>query len=125
MTTIGYDMPLYDRYALAQAQLSAGQPAEAAQTLEPAADELPTSGLLLLGRAYFDSAQLGRAHDVLSRVVELAPTDDWARFALGRVEERRGNAVAAARHMRLAVALAPRAEYESRLAALAGRQPDA
>ena len=104
------DVPLYDRYALAQAQLDAGQPLEAARTLEPVADELPTAGLVLLARALFGSARLDPAREVLLRVVEQAPTDDWAHFALGRVEQRRGDTEAALRHVRLAAALAPRAE---------------
>jgi Flp pilus assembly protein TadD len=115
VTTLLPELPLYDRYVLAQAQLDAGQPLEAARTLEPAAAELPTAGLLLLARAYFGSAQLGRARELLLRVVELAPTDDWARFLLGRVEERRGDDVAAGQHFRLAAALSPRPEYLERL----------
>ena len=111
-------MDLYDRYRLAGAQLEAGQPIEAARTLEPARDELPVSGLLLLARSYFASAQLGRARDVLTRVVDLDPSDDWARTALSRVEERRGDRVAALQHARVAAALSPRPEHTERVAAL-------
>jgi Flp pilus assembly protein TadD len=117
------EMPLHDRYALARAQLHAGQPLEAARTLEPVRDELPVSGLLVLARAYADSAQLGRARDVFGQVVELDPTDDWARYALARVEHRRGDRDAAAQHLRVAVALSPQPEYARRLEALLAGAP--
>ncbi|HWG95407.1 MAG TPA: tetratricopeptide repeat protein [Mycobacteriales bacterium] len=116
--TLVAEMELYDRYRLAEAQLAAGQPHEAATTLAPAEDELPVQGLVLLARAYAGSAQLGRARAVLLRVVDADPVDDWARYALGRVEEGLGDRAAAEEHYRVAIALRPRDEYRERLARL-------
>jgi Tfp pilus assembly protein PilF len=114
------DMTLYDRYSLATARLEAGQPLEAARTLEPVATEVAqsASAQLLLARAYFGSAQLSRARAAFARVVELDPTDDYAHFALGRVAERSGDVQAAMGHYRVAAALAPRSEYLDRVAAI-------
>lgn len=111
------EMTVHDRYVLARRQLEAGQPLEAVRTLEPAAAELSgsASALLVLAQAYFLSAQLRKAGATLERVVELDPTDDYARFLLGRVAERRGDGPCAREHFRVAVALAPRPEYLSRL----------
>ena len=103
-----------EQYRLAEAYLEAGDPLEALRLLEPLADELreQAGGLLLLGRAYFHSAQLTRAQDALERVVELAPTDAYARFALGRTLQRRSRHAEAAVHLRVAAALDPRPEFQ-------------
>lgn len=42
----------------------------------------------LLGRAYFHSAQLGRAEETFRRLIELDPGNDWAHEALARTLER-------------------------------------
>jgi Flp pilus assembly protein TadD len=116
--TLVPEMDLYDRFRLASAQLEAGQAHEAARTLGPAEDELPAQGLVLLARAYAGSVQLERARAVLLRLVDADPVDDWARYALGRVEEGRGDRAAAEEHYRVAIALRPREEYRARLARL-------
>ncbi|TDC56199.1 tetratricopeptide repeat protein [Actinomadura sp. KC345] len=43
----------------------------------------------LLGRAYFHSAQLGRAEEAFRRLVDLDPSNGWAYEALARTLERR------------------------------------
>ena len=60
---------------------------------------------LLLARAYFQSAQLGRAEATLLRVVEEAPTDSYAHLLLGRTLQRAGRHAEAARPLALAEVL--------------------
>ena len=60
---------------------------------------------LLLARAYFQSAQLGRAEATLVRVIEQAPTDSYAHLLLGRTLQRAGRHAEAARPLALAEAL--------------------
>jgi Flp pilus assembly protein TadD len=57
---------------------------------------------LLLARAYFKSAQLGRAEAALARVIEEAPTDAYAHLFLGRTLQRAGRHDEAARPLPLA-----------------------
>jgi Flp pilus assembly protein TadD len=96
-------------YRLASGQLDGGRPLEALALLEPLADELRDSaaGRLLLGRAYYRSAQLRRAEEELTRAVELAPSDAHARALLGRTLQRRSRHADALVHLRLAAALDP------------------
>lgn len=60
---------------------------------------------LLLARAYFQSAQLGRAEATLVRVIQQAPTDSYAHLLLGRTLQRAGRHTEAARPLALAEAL--------------------
>jgi Flp pilus assembly protein TadD len=60
---------------------------------------------LLLARAYFRSAQLGRAEATLLRVIEEAPTDGYAHLLLGRTLQRAGRHADAARPLALAEVL--------------------
>jgi Flp pilus assembly protein TadD len=101
--------------------VAARRPAEALDTLAPLlSDEPDTRSVLeLAGRAYFARSQLDRAERSFSRLVELDPTDAYARFALGRVCERRSRMTEAVGHYRVAVALDPRPEYTDRLRSIA------
>jgi cytochrome c-type biogenesis protein CcmH/NrfG len=87
--------------------LAMGKPAEAARILARVVDEEPTNqaALELLARAYFGAAQLGRAEDVLTRLIALAPANAWARRALARTLERQSRADDAVGHHRIADAL--------------------
>jgi Flp pilus assembly protein TadD len=106
-----------EQYRLAVAYLEAGDPLEALRLLEPLEDELheQAGGQLLLGRVYYHSAQLSRAQEALERAVELAPTDAYARFALGRTLQRRSRHGEAVVHFRVAAALDPRPEFRDAL----------
>jgi Flp pilus assembly protein TadD len=97
----------YAAYRRAELYFAAGQPDVAADLLIPALAAEPdnVAALELLARAYFGSAQLARAERTLRRLVELAPTDAWARFALARALERRALTEEAATHRRIAAAL--------------------
>ncbi len=105
------------------------KPAQALEALAPLLSDEPDSRsvLELAGRAYFNSAQLTRAERSFARLVELDPTDAYARFALGRVCERQSRIDEAVGHYRVAVALHPRSEYREGLSRLerrlAGEEP--
>ena len=96
-------------YRMALGWLDGGRPLEALQMLEPRAAELRGSaaGALLLGRAYYRSAQLRKAEEELRRAVELAPADSYARYLLGRTLQRQSRHADALPHLRLAAAQNP------------------
>lgn len=60
---------------------------------------------LMLARAYFGSAQLGRAETALRRLVEDAPDDGYLHLLLGRTLQRQGRHDDARRHLALAEVL--------------------
>ncbi|GGT13557.1 tetratricopeptide repeat protein [Streptomyces purpureus] len=64
-----------------------------------------TAARLLLARAYYHSAQLGRAETELRAVLERDPVEHYARLMLGRTLERQGRSAEAAPHLRLAAAM--------------------
>jgi Flp pilus assembly protein TadD len=107
-----------DRFRAAQTLLEKGAPLHALTELEPLLEDQPGSRsvLELAARAYFKSAQLTRAEEAFARLVELDPTDSYARFALGRSVERQSRHAEAAGHYRVAFALDPRDDYREALA---------
>lgn len=109
----------------ADALVAQRKPAQALETLAPLLSDEPDSRsvLELAGRAYFARAQLDRAERSFARLVELDPTDAYARFALGRVCERRSRTAEAVGHYRVAAALDPRSEYVEKLAELDSVDP--
>ena len=60
---------------------------------------------VLLARAYFGSAQLGRAEAVLGELVEERPTDGYLHLLLGRTLQRQRRHDDARRHLALAEVL--------------------
>jgi len=87
--------------------------AELVEELEsPAVNEIAQAGdtvlhattdlRLLLARAYFHSAQLGRAESTLRRIVDESPTDAYAHLLLGRTLQRAGRHAEAAQPLALA-----------------------
>jgi Flp pilus assembly protein TadD len=84
--------------------------AELVDEIDSAEAAAPSEGVLhsvtdlrlLLARAYFKSAQLGRAEVALTRVIEEAPTDAYAHLLLGRTLQRAGRHDEAARPLALA-----------------------
>lgn len=81
--------------------------AGAARILAPVVEHEPTnrSAFELLARAYFHSAQLGRAEAALRRLLDLDPCNGWAYEALARTLERRSRPAEAARYRKIAKAL--------------------
>jgi Flp pilus assembly protein TadD len=102
-----FEIDLHSEFLRADLFLAMGQPIEAARILEGvvAAEPANQAALELLARAYFGSAQLVRSEEVLTRLVELAPANGWARRALARTLERQSRADEAAVHHRVADAL--------------------
>ena len=100
-------LDLHAEFQRADFALAMARPAEAARILERVVTAEPANqaALELLGRAYFGAAQLGRAEEVLGRLVVLAPANAWARRALARTLERQSRADDAAVHHRIADAL--------------------
>jgi Flp pilus assembly protein TadD len=120
------EITTYERYQLGLAYVADGDGLAAARVLEPAVEAEPTSAALwtLLGRAYFIAARLRRAEAAFERVLELDPTDDHARFGLGRTLERQSRHDEALAQYRIAAALSPDPDHveaqhrlEARLAA--------
>jgi Flp pilus assembly protein TadD len=107
VTTQPFEIDLHSEYLRADLYLAMGQPTEAARILAAVVEAEPENqaALELLARAYFDSAQLHRAEEVLTRLVALAPTNGWARRALARTLERQSRADEASPHHRVADAL--------------------
>lgn len=106
-------MDLHEEYERASRFFDAGDPTSAARMLEPIVEAEPSHSdvRLLLARAYFHSAQLGRAEAQLRELVDRDPTDHYAHFVLGRTLERMGRPAEAMPHLRLAAAMHVDEEY--------------
>ncbi|MCF6510011.1 tetratricopeptide repeat protein [Blastococcus sp. MG754426] len=102
-----FEMDLHSEFLRADLLLNMGQPDAAARILQPVVDAEPRNeaALELLARAYYGSAQLGPAEAALTRLVDLAPSNGWARRALARTLERQSRGGEAAVHHRVADAL--------------------
>lgn len=100
-------------FRFAERLLADRDPVGALRALRPVLAEQPESRsvLELAGRAYFASAQLGKAESAFRRLVAADPADAYARFVLGRCVERQGRRDEAIGHFRIAVALDPREDY--------------
>ncbi|HEV7187498.1 MAG TPA: tetratricopeptide repeat protein [Blastococcus sp.] len=105
--TQSFETDLHSEYLRGDLFLAMGQPTEAARILARVVEAEPgnAAAVELLARAYFGSAQLGRAEEALTRLVALAPTNGWARRALARTLERQSRHDDAVTHHRVADAL--------------------
>mgnify|MGYP002336088599 CR=1 FL=1 len=105
------------RYARARGLYEHGDHHAAATALAGLVEEAERSDLmhgttdlrLLLARAYFRSAQLGRAEAVLRRLAEEVPTDGYVHLVLGRTLQRQGRHAEARRSLALAAVLGDQA----------------
>ncbi|MFD2355874.1 tetratricopeptide repeat protein [Nonomuraea ferruginea] len=98
-----------ERYRHAESLLDQRDPLGALALLRPLLDEHgdDRNVLMLAGRCYYLSAQLGRARAVLERLVAATPDDAYARHLLGRTLQRQGHAEEAGPHLRMAAVMAP------------------
>lgn len=101
----------------AESLLGSRRPLDALQALKPVLEAEPDkpSVQLLAGRAYFHSAQLRRAEQAFNKLLEMDPTDDYARFILGRTLQRMNRLVEALAQLRMATAMNPLPEYQEAL----------
>ena len=101
------------RFTLAQGAFDRGDYLTASRDLAELVAEAERSDVghaltdlrLLLSRAYYHSAQLGRAERTLQRVVQEDPTDGYAHLLLGRTLQRAGRHEEAKRALALAQVL--------------------
>ncbi len=107
----------------AEALLGARDPLGALEMLRPLLEEHGEDPAvrLLAARAYFGSAQLGRAKQTLEVLLEHAPGDHYARFLLGRTLERSNRHGEALPHLRMAAAMSPDPDYTGAVRRVAGR----
>jgi Flp pilus assembly protein TadD len=99
----------YDLFQQGKAHLRDGRAAQATVALEKAKRREPEKASIreALGIAYFRIRRWAEAEAEFRKLVELAPSDDYAHFALARSLERLGRSKEAGRHYSLARALRP------------------
>ena len=108
----------YSLFQQGRAQLKKGMPAQATVALEKAKRREPEKASIreALGIAYFRIHRYAEAESEFRKVLELAPVDDYAHYALGRCLEKQGREREANGHYKLASSLRPgSAAYESRI----------
>jgi Flp pilus assembly protein TadD len=101
-----------------RSHLKRGMAAQATVALEKAKALEPDKASIreALGIAYFRIHRYAEAESEFRKVLELAPVDDYAHYALGRCLEKQGHAQEANGHYKLASSLRPgSAAYESRI----------
>ncbi|MFI6850600.1 DsbA family protein [Kitasatospora sp. NBC_00085] len=97
------------RLRYAESLLDLRDPLGALTLLQPLLDEHgdDLNVRRLAARAYFTSAQLGRARQTLEQLVTDLPDDSYLRLMLGRTLQRLGLDEQAAPHLRIAAAMTP------------------
>jgi FMN reductase len=95
-----------DKWERAQLLFETRDYAKAALLLAEVVEEVPfqTDLCLLLARAYYHSAQLGKAEAQLRVIVDRDPVEHYAHLLLGRTLERQGRPEEAVPWLRLAAA---------------------
>src|SRR5690349_24119280 len=99
----------YSLFQQGRRHLKRGMPAQATVALEKAKRREPEKASIreALGIAYFRIRRWEEAEAEFRKLVELAPSDDYAHFALARTLDRLGRTAEAGRHYALARALQP------------------
>jgi Flp pilus assembly protein TadD len=108
----------FDLFQQGRAHLKKGRAAQATVALEKAKRREPEKASIreALGIAYFRIHRYEEAESEFRKVLELAPVDDYAHYALGRCLEKQGRQAEANGHYKLASSLRPgQADYESRI----------
>ena len=108
----------YDLYQQGKSHLRNGRAAQATVALEKAKRREPEKASIreALGIAYLRIQRWREAETEFRAVLELAPNDDFAHYALGRSLEKQGKAHEANGHYKLAASLRPgEAHYEARI----------
>jgi Flp pilus assembly protein TadD len=105
---------VYELFQEGRARLARGDVAQATVPLERARRREPDKASIreALGRALFGSRRYAEAAEEFGEVVEIAPTNDYALFCLGRSLQLMGRHAEARRPLALAANLRPeRADY--------------
>jgi Flp pilus assembly protein TadD len=108
----------FDLFQQGRAHLKKGRAAQATVALEKAKRREPDKASIreALGIAYFRIRRYEEAASEFRKMLELAPVDDYAHYALGRCLEKQGREQEANGHYKLASSLRPgQATYESRI----------
>ena len=108
----------FDLFQQGRSHLRKGMPAQATVALEKAKAREPEKASIreALGIAYFRIRRYAEAESEFRKVLELAPVDDYAHYALGRCLEKQGKTAEANGHYKLASSLRPgRRAYEARI----------
>ena len=109
---------VYDNFQEGKRRLRKGQAAQATVPLEKAKRREPDKASIreALGIAYFRIRRWEAAEEEFRACLEIAPTNDYAHYALGRCLEKQGKAHEANGHYKLASSLKPGTKhYESRI----------
>ena len=109
---------VYNLFQQGRAHLAEGRAAQATVPLEKAKRLEPGKASIreALGIAYFRIKRWSEAEREFRAMLEIAPTDDYAHYALGRCLEKQGRAAEANGHYKLASSLRPSSEhYASRI----------
>ncbi|HWH55001.1 MAG TPA: tetratricopeptide repeat protein [Gaiellaceae bacterium] len=108
----------YNLFQQGRARLREGMAAQATVPLERAKRLEPDKASIreALGIAYFRIHRYEEAESEFRAMLELAPTDDYAHYALGRSLEKLGKETEAQGHYKLASSLRPASKhYSSRI----------
>jgi len=108
----------YSLFQSGRAHLRKGHAAQATVALEKAKRREPDKASIreALGIAYFRIRRWEEAETEFRKVLELAPTDDYAHYALGRCLEKQGRQAEANGHYKLASSLRPGSDqYRARI----------
>ena len=112
----------YTHFRAGQERLRKGMAAQATVALEKAKRLEPGQASIreALGIAYFRLHRWDEAEREFRTIVEeLAPTDDYAHYALGRALEKQGRTAEANGHYKLASSMKPGSEqYAARILSL-------
>ena len=108
----------YELYRQGRNHLANGLNAQATVALEKAKRREPAKASIreALGIAYFRIHRYEEAEGEFRAMLDLAPADDYAHYALGRCLEKQGREAEANGHYKLASSLRPSsAHYASRI----------
>ena len=108
----------YNLFQQGRAHLREGMAAQATVSLEKAKRREPEKASIreALGIAYFRIHRYEAAESEFRKMLELAPADDYAHYALGRCLEKQGRTAEANGHYKLASSLRPASElYAERI----------
>ncbi|HEV8682595.1 MAG TPA: tetratricopeptide repeat protein [Actinomycetota bacterium] len=112
----------YDLLIKARRFLASGHPHQAVVILQRAKLAEPEKGSIreALGRALYMTGRWAEARREFAKAVAIDPVNHYAHFALGLTCARTGEMTRAVAHLKLAVAMSPREEYQKALERLTG-----